>query len=385
MKTLYRDVIVVGAGPGGSACASYLVREGVDVLLVDKETFPRDKPCGDCQSGFAYGHLKELGVLDEVASKGFENRGILLTSPDYSKIALEAPTKGMRFNTPRRIFDDIMRRNAIKDGAEMLEQFWVYDVIREDGFVRGVKAKYQGEYIEVRSKIVIGADGSHSMVAKAIDMFPDDDSNVAVVGRCYYADVPLEGFNEIHFDKNVLPGYVWVFPEKDNVANVGLGFNRDCYTEGKTLEEYLDLWIETSPYGRVLKDKKRIGIFKGWRIPSGAQAMDNYDAGVMLIGDAGSMVMPLTGEGIGPAFETAKFAAETSLKALKANDFSREMLKEFSDRTRKTYEPKYQSVKSMEKLFRSPEAIDQAVRQIIENDALKQKFTKEWFFEEYDK
>jgi len=385
MKTLYHDVIVVGAGPGGSACASHLSREGVDVLLVDKETFPRDKPCGDCQSGFAHGHLKDLGVLDEVASKGFENRGILLTSPDYSRVALEAPTKGMRFNTPRRIFDDIMRRNAIRHGAEMLEQFWVYDVIKEDGFVRGVKAKYQGEYIELRSKIVIGADGSHSMVARAIDMFPDEDSDVAVVGRCYYADVSLEGFNEIHFDKNVLPGYVWVFPERDNVANVGLGFNRDRYTEGKTLEEYLEIWIESSPYGKALKGKKRIGRFKGWRIPSGAQAMDNYAAGVMLIGDAGSMVMPLTGEGIGPAFETAKFAAEVSMKALKADDFSADVLKEFAERTRSTYQPKYQSVKAMERLFRSPEAINHGVRQVIENDALRQKFTQEWFFEAYGK
>lgn len=198
MKTIERDVIVVGAGPGGSTCASYLARAGVDVLLIDKETFPRDKPCGDSQAEVTIKHVAELGALDEVRKYGFRNKGFLLTSPSYEKAYLAGP--GERYTTPRKIFDNIMKNTAVRHGAEMLEDCWVYDAIKEDGFIKGVKAKYQGEYVEFRSKIVIGADGSHSMVAKAMGMFPENLQCVGAGMRCYYQDVPMEGYLEIHFE-----------------------------------------------------------------------------------------------------------------------------------------------------------------------------------------
>ena len=385
MKVIERDVVVVGGGPAGSICSAYLARAGVDVLLLDKETFPRDKPCGDCQSGVSCIILKELGWLDGLREISYENNGIIITSPDYTALKVTAPFRGMRYDTPRRIFDHFLVKNAVKDGAELLEECWVYDVIKEDGYVRGVKAKYQGQPIEIRAKVVIGADGSHSIVAQKIGMFPDFDNTVAVVGRCYYGDVDMEAYNEIHFDGGVLPGYVWIFPEKDKLANVGLGFTRATYPrDNKTLSQQLDEWIERSPFGEKLRGKKRIGEFRGWRIPDGIQRMDNYVPGCMLIGDAASMVMPATGEGIGPAMVTGRLAAEIAADALKKNDFSGEFFSQYPRRRDEMYDAKYKSIKAFENSFANGDNVNAFVHNLNDNEAAYEGFKRQWFFEAYE-
>ena len=388
MQTIEREVIVVGAGPGGSACASYLSRAGIDVLLLDKEKWPRDKPCGDSQAEVSMSHVKELGGFDEIKEVGYANKGLLMTAPNYEKGYL--PATGERFTTPRRVFDTIIKNLAVRHGAELLEECWVYDVIREDGFVRGVRAKYQGEYVELRSRLVIGADGSHSRVAKAIGQFPDNPAHVAVVGRCYFEDVPMEGYLEIHFDESVLPGYVWIFPSGNPVvANVGLGFNADIYLkegmQGRHWQHFLDLFIQNNPHGERLKKGRMVGPWKGWRIPSGPQAMENYAAGVMLIGDAGSMVLPLTGEGIGPAMETASMAADTAMEALAAGDYSAAFLKRYADRRHATYDAKYQSIKALEDAFRDPATINGFIHKFNTDEAFKDMVLNQMFFSEAKK
>ncbi|MDR3337317.1 MAG: NAD(P)/FAD-dependent oxidoreductase [Treponema sp.] len=336
MKTIEREVIVVGAGPGGSACAAYLARAGVDVLLLDKEIWPRDKPCGDGQTARAIPHIKELGFFDEFASKGFMSQGSLWTAPNHSTIEFPA---GGGYCTPRRIFDDEVRHTAMRFGAEMIENAWVYDVILEDGFVKGVKAKINGEYLELRSKLVVGADGSHSLIAQKIGMFHDTDENACVVGRCYVQVDPKDfaGKVEIHLDKDVMPGYVWIFPERNNIVNLGLGFQRSLYNKStgvKTLQETLRKWIEESPFGKPVRGKKWIGEFRGWRIPNdmGVDRKDNYVNGCMLIGDAASLIVPFSGEGVGPAMDSALIVSDVAQTALKKNDFSGEVLKEYKTR-----------------------------------------------------
>ncbi len=386
MKTFEREVVVVGAGPGGTTCAAFLKRFGLEPLMLDMETFPRDKPCGDGQAGVTTKILDELGWLEGLREIGHENHGIVVTSPDYTRLVVEAPFKGSRYDTPRRIYDHFCVKQAVKEGVEFKENAWVYDVIREDGKVCGVKAKIDGEYVQIRSKIVIGADGAHSNVAKKIGMFPDLDPEIAVVGRCYYADVDIEPYNEIHFDKDVLPGYVWIFPLKDRLCNVGLGFSRHLYEagEGKTLEDYLDRWLENSPFAERLRGKKRVGEFRGWRIPFGSQAMDNVVPGCILIGDAASMVMPLTGEGIGPAMVTAKLAAEVTKEAFEKDDFSLSVLSRYTRQRDETYLPKYEAVKKLERYFASAENVNGFVHQIAENPAAKEAFVKQWYFEAYE-
>ncbi len=383
MKTIERDVIVVGAGPGGSTAAAYLAKAGIDVLLVDKEQFPRDKPCADAQSGRTIYHVKELGVLEKLASLGMPIRGILFTSPNYDEIFIDIED-GAGFITPRWIFDDLMRRTAETHGAKVLENCWVYDVIKEDGFVKGVKAKYQGEYIELRSKIVIGADGSHSMVAKAIDMFPDEDDNVTIALRTYYSGVDLRpegkdnGYIEFHFDERIIPGYIWVFPsgekwQSEGFCNVGLGLTDRSLYKDRSFEERIYDWIENSPHGAKVKGAQRVAPWKGWRVPSATQRMNNYDNGVMLIGDAGSVVIPLINEGVSAACDSAKFAADTAIEALEAQDYSAEFLKVYKERFDEAYDDRMKTIKIIEASATEPEVMNKIVYLLKNNEEFREK------------
>ncbi len=383
MKTIERDVIVVGAGPGGSTAASYLAKAGVDVLLLDKEKFPRDKPCADAQSGRTMIHVKELGALEELASVGSPIKGILFSSPNYDHVFVNIPD-GAGFITPRWIFDNLMRKTAERHGAEVLENCWVYDVIKEDGYVKGVKAKYQGEYVEFRSKLVIGADGSHSMVAKAIDMFPEEPENVTPALRTYFTGVELspeaqnEGYIEFHFDKRVAPGYIWIFPSGKNgmsegFCNVGLGItNRDLYQDISLEDRFYD-WVEGSSYGERINRAKQVAPWKGWRVPCAAQRMNNYDNGVMLIGDAGSTVIPLIDEGVSAACDSAYFAAETAMKALEAKDYSANFLKSYKEKFDEAYDDRVKTIKIVEASIVDPEVMNKIVYLLNNNEEFRKK------------
>jgi len=373
MKSTERDVIVVGAGPGGSTCAAYLALAGVDVLLLDKEIWPREKPCGDGQTGVSFKFVKDLGIADELAAAGFKTKGASFTSPDHNRIDFDMG-EASSYVTPRRLFDDMVRKRAIRAGAEMLQNAWVYDVIKEDGFVRGVRAKIDGEHVELRSKLVIGADGAHSIIAKKIGMFGDDDNDVAVVGRCYYEDVDIPGYLEMHLDKNVLPGYVWIFPMRDGKANVGLGYNRKFYVDVPDLQDTLDRWIVESPYGECLRGKRRIGEFRGWRIPYATGAYDNYVNGCMLIGDAGSLITPFTAEGIGPAMASGHMVSGTCQKALLSGDVSCNVLKEYKEQWDAEYGPAIKKIKSIESAFQNAEVINTYMAKFKDNPAAKQMF-----------
>lgn len=325
MKTIEREVIIVGAGPGGSMCAGYLAREGVDVLLLEKETFPREKPCGEGLGGDAMIHIKELGAYDELMKYAEMCKGFQFYAPDHS-VCYVPTVPDTEYHCPRRIGDNIYRQNAERLGAEVWEDCWVYDVIMEDGQVKGVKAKYQGEYIELRSKIVIGADGAHSKIAKAAGLFFDDDEDaIAVVARGYMRNVKgLDGWNEFFFDEAVTPGYVWLMPYEKyekGFVNFGIGYMRKAY-EGRKLMDVANEWLKLPQYKDRFVDMEWAAPMKGWRIPQNHLQGKNVANGLMLIGDAAAMNVPVSGEGVGPAMCAGAWASLTAMDALKRNDFT---------------------------------------------------------------
>lgn len=386
-----RDVIVVGAGPAGSSTSAFLARSGYDVLLLDKEKFPRDKPCGDGQGPRSVEMLKELGVYEVMKEKGCHRLyGAVVSSPngsickaDIREANIERITRFwtprkmfediirtdienlVGFSTPRKIFDNILKDAAIRFGAELIEEFRVTDLIIEDGKVCGVKGKYQGEIVEHRSKLVVGADGAYSIVGRRLGMFHQRPEHIVYGVRAYYENVRgLTDLIEVYFDKDILPGYIWIFPISKDMANVGVGMlARDYNKSSRTLQEYLQTFIATNKFAiEKFQDARMVGHPLGWRLPLGGQAIKNHTTGALLVGDAASFIDPFTGEGVCAALESGKMAAEVIAIALERNDFSVASLGEYERRWRERFEEDFKYSLRLKWLASSPWRVNYLVR-----------------------
>ena len=160
-----RQVIIVGAGPAGSTAAFYLAKAGLDVLLVDKETWPRNKICGDAYLPSLNPIFKEMGIYEEMEKE---------VCADCTHMNLVDPYENEYHFTldscwliPRRIGDDIIRRGALRAGADFIENFEVKELIIRRGVVKGIRAWYNGQLVEMESDLVIVADGSHSTLSSS--------------------------------------------------------------------------------------------------------------------------------------------------------------------------------------------------------------------------
>ncbi|MCD7956859.1 MAG: geranylgeranyl reductase family protein [Lachnospiraceae bacterium] len=334
-----RQVIVVGAGPSGSTAAFYLAKLGVDVLLVDKEFWPRDKVCGDCQSGYCFTLYHEMGIYDEA----MKNANVLLTGQQFSGVKEEIATfeagRPISFLTRRYVIDDIVRRAATeKAGVDFRENFDVRDLIIERGYVKGVKAVYNGKYIEVRADAVILANGSHSVQAKKLGFLSEDPELVFYGARGYFENVrglPETVFEEHYPTDNFYPsGYIWLFPEGNGLANVGIYITEENLKKGgMKLEDYIYWWRDHTKIGRErLGSAKLVGDIKGWRLPTCNKVGAYYGNGVLAAGDAGNFIQPHSGEGFAPAMNTGKVAAQLLAEALAKGDVSKEALSVYQKR-----------------------------------------------------
>ncbi|HOG08048.1 MAG TPA: NAD(P)/FAD-dependent oxidoreductase [Syntrophales bacterium] len=372
MKTW--DVIVVGAGPGGSTTAARLAMAGCDVLLVDKERFPREKPCSDIYGRYGVDAYKEIGAYDELLEKGFLFPELMLTSPDYT--ALKGPNV-LSVTCPRRVGDNILKEAAARQGAKVLEAFWVNDLMMDRGRVVGVKAKYEGKFVEYPARIVIGADGSHSWVAKHLGLFSDNYDEVFLAGRAYYADCdpPLRTM-EVHYDPYFFPGFVCLSPHPGygDVVNVGIGYQMTPYVQAlEDVEALTRKFIETSPFGEKLRKARKVSDWMGWRVPSAGQIGKTYAAGAMLIGDAGSFVDPFILEGIANSVRSGGFAVQTALEALEKGDFSESFLSVYEARWREKMKPRLDALQQMALVARNAEMLNATFQSLKANPAALKK------------
>jgi geranylgeranyl reductase family protein len=362
------DVIVVGAGPGGSTAAARLAQAGVEVLLVDKERFPREKPCSDIYGPFGSRTYEELGVYERLLQAGYVYPGVVLSSPDYTTI--QGPNqKGI--TCPRRVGDNILKENSSRLGVEVREEFWVHDLVIEDAQVRGVKAKYQGEFREYRCKMVIGADGSHSWVAKRLGLFADDYEQVYLAGRAYYTgcNPPLRNV-EVHYDPLFNPGFVCLSPHPSygDVVNMGVGIQMSQY-ERSTLgaEEMVRKFVGESPHGEKMLAARQVSDWMGWRVPSAGQIGKNYAAGALLVGDAGSFVEPFILEGVASAVRSANYAVRTALQALQEDDFGEASLSRYKEKWQQKMGPQFSALQGMAETAADAPALNKVFGELSDN------------------
>jgi geranylgeranyl reductase family protein len=337
------DVIIVGAGPGGSAAAIVLARLGWDVLLLEKHTFPRDKVCGDLISPRSLRILQQLGCLEAIAQSA-SNRlegGILYVNGQKiteAKIPRVDGLPNYGYALPRLIFDEIVFRQAQMSGAQTVEGCAVTGLTFAEEWVT-VRAMHNRQPRDFRGKLVIGADGAHSVVAQTLGMEQRDSKSIIVALRAYFDGVSGDpSLVDLFFDEDFFPGYGWIFHLGNGRANVGLGMVQDVYARHDiSLRKAFDRWIAADKHARERLGKARLdGRIVGWPLNTYRRNGLNYAERTLLIGDAGSFVDPINGEGIHTALETALLAAGVADDALRAEDFSAAFLARYADRWRAT-------------------------------------------------
>ena len=332
------DVIVVGAGPAGSSAAFHLAQAGVDVLLLEKAAFPRDKICGDGLTPRAVRQLVAMGI--DLDAPGWAcNNGLRIVGAGHR---LELPWPELASFPPygmvrtRMDFDELLARHAEKAGARLMERTAVTGPVFDEatGRVVGVTARpvdergrKVGDETTYRAPVVIAADGVSARIAIALGLERRENRPMGVAVRAYYQtprhDDPwmeswLELWDGTPGSSNLLPGYGWIFGVGDGTANVGLGIlNTSKAFQHVDYKDVLQRWLSNTPEEWGFRDDaNRVGRIGSAALPMGFNRKPHYTRGVLLCGDSGGMVNPFNGEGIDYALESGHVAAETIVQAL---------------------------------------------------------------------
>jgi geranylgeranyl reductase family protein len=327
------DVIVGGAWPSGSTAALHLAGDGLEVVLLEMSTFPREKVCGDGLTPRGVKQLIAMGVPIPESDGWIRNQGLRILGggsrlelrwPDLSAF----PDYGLV--RTRKDFDEILARHAQKAGARLFEATTVTGPVLDERTNRviGVTAKRGEEQLTYRAPLTLACDGNSSRFSLSLGLHKRDDRPMGVAVRTYYesprhADDYLESWLELWdhsgHDPKLLPGYGWVFGVGDGTCNVGLGILNTSSAFGRTdYRAMLRTWMDSTPEEWGFREPNRRGDILGAALPMGFNRQPHYTRGVLLVGDAGGMINPFNGEGIAYAMECAQLAADVVAQALAA-------------------------------------------------------------------
>ena len=338
------DICVLGAGPGGVATALQLARLNIRSILVDKAIFPRDKICGDAVSGkvaYAFNRIDKDIFVDFIKKDDIKVNcwGIKLIYPgntvidlrykpelEYSELTGEKP---IGFVSKREDFDHFLIEYIKKEPLiDLREGVSISDFEKTpNGYILSDKKKN----IQIQAKIVIAADGAQSQFARKEGGIEKDPKHFAGSVRAYYKNVKgCSEFNhiELHYLDKFSSGYLWVFPLPNNTANVGFGMRTDKIKKNKTnlKTDMLKILAEHPRFKDRFGEAELVSDIRGFGLPLGSKKRKLSGENYMLVGDAAALIDPLTGEGIGNAAVSGRFAALQAAECLKENNFSAEFM-----------------------------------------------------------
>lgn len=339
------DVLIAGAGPGGASTSVFLVKEKIQHIIIDKAFFPRDKICGDAISGKTVGMLKRMTpnwqqfFLDE--NKAIISNGIQFIAPNNTSLSVPFLKKNTGEQTPvgfvsKRIdFDNALAGLIDPQYATLLTGALLVDIEETpDGLM--VTIQQHGERKTIFTKMIVGAEGRSSIVAKKMAQHTMEPEHYSAGIRAYYKNVNGmhdQNFIELHFLKTLQPGYLWIFPLPNGDANVGVGMlSKTISLKKANLKQLMLDAVTTHPN---LKDRfanaSIEGPIEGWGLPLGSKKRKLSGNRFLLTGDAGSLIDPFTGEGIGNAMVSGLVASMVIAKAIATNDFTEKFLAQYDD------------------------------------------------------
>ena len=337
------DICIIGAGPAGVATSLTLSKMKIHHIILDAAIFPRDKICGDgldttvmrVLNSIEPGCVEKEILTNEHFTKGYS---FLIHVSETKKTLIELPNTKSKNQYPifcyckRSYFDNYLVSKLDPQYAQIFQSAKVEKIINETA-EKIVFVNHAGTRIQIKAKLLVGADGAHSVLVKSLGVQKIDRNHYAGALRQYWKGISGLQANhlELYLPKSLPMGYLWIFPLPNGEANVGLGMQSALMAKNKIdLKKAMTELIENDP---VFKDRFKnataLETKQGYGLPLASLQKKIYGDGWLLTGDAASLICPTTGEGIGPAMLSGYIAAHFIQRAIQKKDFTADVFKHY--------------------------------------------------------
>lgn len=391
------DICIIGAGPGGVATAMFLAKKGIPSTLIDRAKFPRDKICGDALSGKVIEVIRKLdpSIIDRMEldqNHQLGSYGVTFVAPNLKSLDIPfktnykvGETQAPGFISKRIDFDHFWLQEALKmPEINFVDETEIRDFQKIDG---GYRITDKSGKFSADCKMVIAADGANSKFARQEGGLEMEHKHYCAGLRAYYKgvkDLHKENFIELQFLKDFLPGYFWIFPLPNGMANVGVGMRSDKVSKKKInlKKRMLEIIHEVPVLKERFADAELIGDIKGYGLPLGSKKREISGEHYLLVGDAGSLIDPFTGEGIGNALFSGMYAAEQVERCLAQGQWDATFNKQYDQATYGRLWDELKLSARMQYLVRYPWLFNLVVNRAEKNKVLRE--TISCMFEDLD-